>query len=155
MPQPDVRIYPNLDELSRAAARVFSERAERVLETKGIFFAALSGGTTPRRLYELLASPSIRLPWDKIHLFQVDERCVPPDSPESNYGMVRAAFLSRTSFPEANFHRIKGERLDREAAAREYAEELAHAMGVRPGEWPRSEERRVGKECRSRWSPYH
>ena len=137
MPQPDVRIYPNLDELSRAAARVFSERAERVLETKGIFFAALSGGTTPRRLYELLASPSIRLPWDKIHLFQVDERCVPPDSPESNYGMVRAAFLSRTSFPEANFHRIKGERLDREAAAREYAEELAHAMGVKPGEWPR------------------
>ena len=51
--------------------------------------------------------------------------------------MVRAAFLSRTSFPEANFHRIKGERPDREAAAREYAEELARAMHVKPGEWPR------------------
>src|SRR5437879_12149504 len=103
MPQPDVRIYPNLDELSRAAARLFSERAERALETKGIFFAALSGGTTPRRLYELLASPQVRLPWDKIHLFQVDERCVPPDSPERNYGVVRAACPSLASVPQGTF----------------------------------------------------
>jgi 6-phosphogluconolactonase len=137
MPQPDVRIYSSLEEMSRGAVRLFSERAERVLERKGIFFAALSGGTTPRRLYELLASPEVRLPWDKIHLFQVDERAVPPDSPESNFGMIRAAFLSRTSFPEANFHRMKGEWPDREAAARDYAEELARLMRVKPGDWPR------------------
>jgi 6-phosphogluconolactonase len=137
MPQPEIRIYSSLEELSRNGARLFCERAERVLETKGVFFSALSGGTTPRRLYELLASPEVRLPWDRIHFFQVDERCVPPDSPESNYGMIRAAFLSRTSYPEVNFHRMKGELADREAAARAYAEELEQAMRVKSGEWPR------------------
>jgi 6-phosphogluconolactonase len=137
MAEPDVHISSNLEELSRAAARFFSERARRALETKGSFFAALSGGNTPRRLYELLGLPENRLPWEKIHLFQVDERCVPPDSPESNYRMVREAFLSRSSFPESNFHRMQAELADREAASRAYSGELARCLSVRPGEWPR------------------
>jgi 6-phosphogluconolactonase len=137
MAEPDVHISSNLEELSRVASRWFSERAMRALEVKGSFFAALSGGSTPRRLYELLASPEIRLPWERIHFFQVDERCVPPDSPESNYRMVREAFLSHTAFPEANFHRMKAELRDREAACAAYSDELARVLGVAPGEWPR------------------
>ncbi|PYV13246.1 MAG: 6-phosphogluconolactonase [Acidobacteria bacterium] len=137
MAQPDVHVLSNLEELSRATASFFRAQAERTLEAEGIVFAALSGGSTPRRMYELLASADFRLPWEKIHFFQVDERCVPPDSPQSNYRMVREAFLSRTAFPEANFHRMQAELGDREAAANAYADELSRWLRVSPGEWPR------------------
>lgn len=137
MSEPEIRISSNLEELSRAAFRLFSERASRALDANGSFFAALSGGSTPRRLYELMASPEIPLPWEKMHFFQVDERCVPPDSTESNYRMVREVFLSRSSFPESNFHRMKAELSDREAAAEAYSQELTRALHVARGEWPR------------------
>jgi 6-phosphogluconolactonase len=137
MNQPDVRVLANLEELSRAAAGFFRERAGQALPTKGNVFAALSGGSTPRRMYELLASAEFQVPWERIDFFQVDERCVPPDSPESNYRMFREAFLSRTSFREANFHRIKAEERDRDAAAQAYSAELSRVLDVAPGEWPR------------------
>ena len=72
------------------------------------FAICLSGGSTPRRLYQLLAESPYRdaLPWERIHWFWGDERFVPWDHPDSNYGMVRAAMLARAPVPPANIHGI-------------------------------------------------
>src|SRR5947199_1860616 len=94
--RPEVRVFPNLEDLSRRAASRFEDLADRRIAEGHIFAAALSGGSTPQRLYQLLTGPpfSHRIPWRSVHLFQVDERCVPPDHPDSNYRMVREALLS-------------------------------------------------------------
>lgn len=135
--KPEVKVFPNLEELSQAAARLFEELANaRALENK-TFSAALSGGSTPARLYELLASPNRSIPWDRVHLFQVDERCVPPDHPESNYKMIRAALLQHIAIPASNFHRMEAESADRDAAARQYAQEMAQVLHPEQGERPR------------------
>lgn len=75
--------------------------------------------------------------WTNVHLFQVDERCVPPDDVESNYRMIRHAMLETSPLPEENFHRMAAERPDRDKAAREYAGELSRVLNPAPGEWPR------------------
>src|SRR5439155_1435691 len=87
--QGDSRVFPSLEALSRQAAGRFAELARQRAAKGEAFAAALSGGSTPKRLYELLARPEFSgaLPWGRIHLFQVDERCVPPDHTESNYRM--------------------------------------------------------------------
>jgi 6-phosphogluconolactonase len=81
---------------------------------------ALSGGSTPRRLYELLAEPPWRdrMGWERIHWFWGDERFVPPDHPDSNYRMVREAMLSRVAVPAGNIHPVPTVGLDPEEAAR-------------------------------------
>ena len=86
------------------------------------FAVCLSGGSTPRRLYESLASPAIasRFPWARTHLFWGDERFVPQDDPESNYGMVREALLSRVSLSARNIHAVPTEGLSPEQAAAAY-----------------------------------
>jgi len=103
------------------------------------FSVALSGGSTPKLLFELLASPTFqgRVRWPNLQLFQVDERCVPPDDPQSNYRMIRHALLESVPLPAENFHRMAAERPDRDLAAREYAEELGRVLRPAPGEWPR------------------
>ena len=138
--RPEVRVFPNLEDLSREAASRFEELAKRRVAEGRIFAAALSGGSTPRRLYQLLAGPpfSDRIPWRSVHLFQVDERCVPPDHPDSNYRMVREALLTNGLVPEPNFHRMAAELPDRDAAARQYAEELARILKPpASSDWPR------------------
>ena len=137
--QPEVRVFPNLEDLSRQAASRFEDLAKRRVAEGRIFAAALSGGSTPRRLYQLLASVpfSDRIPWRSVHLFQVDERCVPPDHADSNYRMVREALLTNGLVPAPNFHRMAAELPDREQAARQYAEELARILKPQAGDWPR------------------
>ena len=137
--RPEVRVFPNLEELSWHAASRFEELAKRRVAEGHIFAAALSGGSTPRRLYQLLASVpfSDRIPWRSVHLFQVDERCVPPDHADSNYRMVREALLTNGLVPAPNFHRMAAELPDREQAARQYAEELARILKPQAGDWPR------------------
>jgi 6-phosphogluconolactonase len=130
---PDVRVYPSLEELSREAAAEFEALAHRRAEAGKGFYVALSGGSTPRRLYELLGSPGLlnRIPWASVHVFQVDERAVPPDDPRSNYRMIREALLSRAPIPSDHIHRLRGEASDLEEAARDYEAELERAF--RPG----------------------
>ncbi len=137
--RPEVRVFPNLEDLSRQAASQFEELANRRIAEGRIFAAALSGGSTPRRLYQLLAGPpfSDLIPWRSVHLFQVDERCVPPDHPDSNYKMVREALLGKGLVPESNFHRMATELPDRDAAAQQYAEELARILRPQASGWPR------------------
>jgi 6-phosphogluconolactonase len=135
MSTPDLRVFADLEELSRAAAQEFASLAAQPRAGGKPFSAALSGGSTPKRFYELLAAPELSIPWSRVHLFQVDERCVPPDDPRSNYRMMREALLDR--LPAAHFHRMAAEREDRDVAAGDYAAELRSVLGTLPGEWPR------------------
>jgi 6-phosphogluconolactonase len=136
LPKASLRVFPSLEVLSHEAAVRFCELARQSVGEKHMFSVALSGGSTPRRLYALLASPVFSIPWEGIHLFQVDERCVPLDHPESNYRMMYEAMLSRAPIPEANFHRMAAELEDREGASRQYAAELSRILQPGPGEIP-------------------
>jgi 6-phosphogluconolactonase len=96
------------------------------------FAVSLSGGSTPRRLYELLSTPEIasRFPWSRAHWFWGDERFVPHDSRDSNYGMARDAFLSRVPAPPHNIHAIPTEGLSPEQAATAYEATLKRFYGA-------------------------
>lgn len=121
----DLRIHKGLEGLSREAARIFRELAgERVNET-GLFTVALSGGSTPANLYSILSSAPYdkKIPWNGVHLFFGDERCVEPAHPDSNYRMVSDTLISAIEIPGENIHRMEGE-LDPVVAARRYEEEI-------------------------------
>ncbi len=113
-----VRVFQDLDDLSRAAAEFFKKIAQESIVAQGRFAAALSGGSTPRRFYSLLGSPSYgdAMDWSRIHIFWADERCVPQDLPESNYKLAHDAFLTSVPLPAENIHRIRGEEGPEEAA---------------------------------------
>ncbi len=128
---PRVTTVPGVDSLARVTAERFIAAAALAVRTRGVFRVALAGGTTPARAYEIIAAaPSGAVQWTETHVFWGDERPVPPDHPDSNYRMAKEALLSRVPLPEGNVHRLRGEAQDLEAAAAEYAEELAYAFGV-------------------------
>jgi len=115
-----IRVFPDLEALSRGAAEIFVHEANRALAARGRFSVALSGGLTPRRTYELLAQPPFRdqVPWGQVHVFWGDERCVPLTGPRSNAGMAERALLSRIPIPAAQVQVISCEEDPREAARR-------------------------------------
>jgi 6-phosphogluconolactonase len=131
-------VFPNPAALARAAADDFLRRASDAVDARGRFTVALSGGTTPRRLYEILAGDPYRsgVPWAKIHFFWGDERHGPPDDPQSNYRMAREALLSRVLVPESNVHRIAAELPDASEGAARYDGELGRFFGLAPGQFP-------------------
>src|SRR5512137_425430 len=120
-----VEIFRTPMEMTEAAAKGFAARAAESVSAQGRFTAALSGGKTPVALYTLLAkAPFVsQIPWARVHLFWGDERCVPPDHPDSNYRMTREFLLDHVPVPPANVHRMPGEMDPVEAAAR-YEEQL-------------------------------
>jgi len=126
-----VERYGTPDELSRRAADFILAVAQEKTGECGYFSLVLSGGSTPGRLYGLLGSPpfSEAMPWGDVHVFWDDERCVPPDHPDSNYRMAFRALLSRVPIPEGNVHRMRGEMEPREAAAAEYEREIRGFFG--------------------------
>jgi len=132
MTAPIIRLFADAAEVSRAAADEFVRRAAEAVVARGRFTVALSGGSTPQRLYQLLADPALRaqVDWTRVDLFWGDERCVPPTSNDSNYHTAQEAMLSRLPIPPARIHRIEAERSDREAAARDYQAVLARTFGV-------------------------
>ncbi|MBI4532429.1 MAG: 6-phosphogluconolactonase [Candidatus Melainabacteria bacterium] len=101
-----LNIFPNIDELSQSLAEHFACLAKDAVKKKGLFAVSLAGGSTPKSLYSLLAQPPYcnDVPWQQTHIFFGDERCVPPSSPQSNYGMVQEIFLSKVAIPEPNIH---------------------------------------------------
>jgi 6-phosphogluconolactonase len=134
----EIRVLADPDELSRAAANEFSSLARQAVATKGRFTVALAGGSTPRSAYAVLADENKRaspLPWQGIHVFFGDERHVPPDHAESNYGMVQDALLRHVLIPAGNVHRIHGE-LDATAAADQYEAELRRHFQLQRGQLP-------------------
>lgn len=124
--------------LARKASEIFVNDARRAIEAKDHFYVAISGGLTPRRFFELIGAVSdlLALPWRKIQLFWVDERCVPPDSPASNYRLAAETFLPKVSIPPDNVHRIQAESSDCEAAVQLYEEEIRKAFGISQGQVP-------------------
>jgi len=135
-----VEVFEGLEELSRRAAEEFCRRAEEA-SARGIFSVVLSGGSTPRRLYALLASKSepyrARVPWEKTHFFWSDEREVPPSDSRSNYRMAREAMLARAQVPRRNVHRILAEHPSVLKAAQDYEEELRSFFRLEEGQRPR------------------
>lgn len=113
-------VYPDLEALSRAAAELFVEQTLQAVENCGRVSVALAGGSTPRRTYELLSEPPARnqVPWDRVHVFWGDERCVPADDPRSNSRMARRALLDHVPIPPGQIHPISCDQEPREAAER-------------------------------------
>jgi 6-phosphogluconolactonase len=136
----EVRVLPDPESLHRAAAEEFLRAAREAILERGRFAVALAGGQTPRDTYELMVTcPRARigkLPWEKMHFFFGDERCVPPDHAESNYRMVKETLLSQRRIPAANVHRIRAE-LEPARAADDYEAELRQFFGPGPGKVPR------------------
>lgn len=138
--QYDMKIVPNADALCRRAAAEVVSSAEVAVREKGLFTVVLSGGSTPKSLYTLLADDEswrARVPWEKSHFFWGDERHVPPAHPDSNYRMAHEAMLSKVSIPAANIHRIKSEYADAEQAAQEYEQALRTFFHLTVGQYPR------------------
>jgi len=118
------------------AAELLSMVTTEAVNARGVAHIAISGGSTPRPLFKLLSSPEWleRVPWAHTHIWWVDERCVPPDDPDSNYGVAQALLLQH--LPVVITHRIHGEVSPWEAAYL-YDQELVSGFGLRPGAWPR------------------
>jgi 6-phosphogluconolactonase len=126
MPDREIKVLPDSKALTEEAARRLIAAAEaRLSDNQHFFSLVLSGGHTPQALYETLASEPFKsqLNWSKIEIYFGDERCVPPDHPDSNFLMAHIAMLSKLPIPEPNIHRMRGE-LNPEQAATEYGQLL-------------------------------
>src|SRR5437763_13821271 len=117
MSTPVVRKVADAEQVSRTAAEEFVRLAREAIGARGRFVVALSGGSTPRRLFQILAEAPFRDPvdWTKAQFFWGDERSVPPDHKDSNYRMASEALLPKIPAPPAHVHRIQAEPADRDA----------------------------------------
>jgi 6-phosphogluconolactonase len=136
MTRPEVKILEDPAAVAGEAAERFRALAAASIAERGAFRVALAGGSSPRKTYELLASPelSARIEWSPITVLFGDERMVPPDHADSNYRMAFEVLLSRVPLPEGNVHRVRGEAESAKLAAREYEEVLAGVFGRSPGD---------------------
>lgn len=135
--KPELRVLESSGALFQAAAAEFASLASEAIQSRGKFCVALSGGSTPRSLYSLLANQFGRsIPWQQTYFFFGDERHVPPDHPDSNYRMAREAMLSKVPVPAENVFRIHTEE-DAETAAREYEQTLCKFFDLQANEFPR------------------
>jgi 6-phosphogluconolactonase len=125
MNEREIILCRDADDLAHKAAEQWITIAAAAITASGRFAVALSGGSTPKILYSLLATPEFRkrIEWNHVHLFWGDERCVPPDHAESNFRMVREALLSKIDLAPENIHRMSGEK-DPATAAVEYEHQL-------------------------------
>jgi 6-phosphogluconolactonase len=134
----DLRIVDDLRGLAQAAAEEFATQALGTVRASGRFTVALSGGSTPRSLFSLLAANfRDQLPWDKMFFFWGDERHVPPDNPESNYRMANETLLSKVPVPADHVFRVHAENPDANQAAADYEQTLRKFFELSPGALPR------------------
>ena len=134
-PTASVRVYADADELALEAARRFARLAGQYVGERGRFTVALSGGSTPRSMFTILANEPFldTVPWSSILFFWGDERTVPPDHQESNYRMANETLLSRVRVPRENIFRIPAEGRSPDFAAAAYAESLAQTLDCSTG----------------------
>ena len=130
---PTVRIFKDPEQLSLGAAEIFVELAALAITDRGRFLVALNGGGTPNQLFRLLVREPID--WTRVHVFWGDERLVPPEDPESNYGQAREVLLNHVPIPAENVHRVSSE-IEPDAAAMDYARVL-QGFASPPLDWPR------------------
>ena len=133
------RVSAGVDELAAAGAEMFASVVSDAVEARGVARVAISGGNSPKPMFALLANRSApyfaRVPWDRLHLFFVDERCVPPTDAESNYRMTKESMLDHVPLPAAQIHRMEGE-LDPEIAASRYETAIRAEFRLEGAETP-------------------
>lgn len=128
MPDSEIKIYPTAQHLAEVLASEIASLATRTKEEGRILNIALSGGSTPKRLYNILAEIYAEdIPWESVHIYWSDERCVPPNHPESNYGFAKEHLLQFVPIPQKNIHIINGE-ADPESEALRYSEEIMNSV---------------------------
>lgn len=130
--KPLIETLSDPGQLAEAAARHFARAATRALRNFGEFAVALSGGSTPRAAFERIAGLTAAdgLEWEKVQFFWGDERCVPPEHAQSNFGLARQSLLDRLDIRPQNIHRIPGE-LEPHTAAQAYESDLRSALSAR------------------------
>ncbi len=131
------RVVADGAELARAGAELVRNAAHKAVAERGTCTIALSGGSTPRLMFQLLAAPPMRdeMPWTAIQVYWGDERCVGPDDAQSNFRMARETLLDKVPIPSDHIHRMRGEEPAAEAAAA-YEAELRASFNVGEGELP-------------------
>lgn len=128
----EIKIYKDAQELAESFA---FELFQMTQSNRQRFDIALSGGSTPKLLFDVLASEyAEKFPWERIHFWWGDERCVPPTDADSNYGMTKQHLFSKITIAENQIHRVKGE-LDPAKAAALYSDEIKSQLNDRDG-WP-------------------
>jgi 6-phosphogluconolactonase len=137
-----IKIFENLQQVAQAAAEQFIRRSQHAVEEHNRFSVALSGGSTPKALYALLADHTVKkasppIDWRRIHLFFGDERHVPPDHADSNFRMANESLISKVPIPPENVHRVKTENPDATKAAADYDQELASSFHLTEAQLPR------------------
>jgi 6-phosphogluconolactonase len=142
MPRPvtiTYRISPTAAAVAQAAAQLFATAASDAVQARGRARIAISGGTTPKAMFALLADPAQpflkQIPWDKLDLYWVDERSVPPTDADSNYRMTNEALLSKVPLRPENIHRMEGE-LEPEVAAARYESVIRNSFKLEGAETP-------------------
>jgi 6-phosphogluconolactonase len=135
MHTPDMRhaeraIFADAETLAVAAAEYCIAQARVAIAARGRFHLALAGGSTPRRLYQLLAAPAYRdrIDWRSVEIWFGDERCVPPDHADSNYRMADEAMVGKLAIPADQVHRMPADAADPQAAAADYARQLGERV---------------------------
>lgn len=136
----DRHIFDNPEALGRGAAELFCDAAMQAIQARGSFHVVLSGGSTPRLMYGVLASPPFleQVAWDRVHFFWGDERPVPPEDSESNFHSANRALLRHLDLAADQIHRMRGEETDLDHAARGYQNEVARVFNTDPGGAPPS-----------------
>ncbi len=136
----EYRVAPDPQALATRAAQHFVEAAQRAAAARGSVRIAISGGSTPKATFALLADPAgpwrAQMPWERLELWWVDERCVPPSDIDSNYRMTREAMLDHVPLSPERIHRIEGE-LEPEAAAARYESQMRNSFRLEGAELPR------------------
>jgi 6-phosphogluconolactonase len=136
---PELTVCADESHLAETAAQAVVEAAQAAVAARGRFMLALAGGRTPRDTYRRLAESPHReaMPWPETFVFFGDERCVPPDDPDSNFRMAREALLDKVPLPPRQLFPMVGDALDPDVAAAAYARTLAETFETRRGETPR------------------
>jgi len=132
-----IEVLATAADLFHGAAEEFARAARAAIGAQGRFAVALSGGSTPKGLYSLLAASYADFAWNRVFLFFGDERHVPPTEADSNYRMVKESLLAKIAIPAENVFRVPAENPDAAAAAADYEAQLRRFFELRPGEFPR------------------
>lgn len=137
--KPEIRVVEDPAELACVAADEFKRLADKAVRDKGGFNVALSGGSTPKAMFDLLTSDRYKdtIPWSKTHFFWGDERHVPPEDEDSNYRMTKEHLLSLIEIPPENIHRVAAENPNAEEVAANYERELKRYFDLSENEIPR------------------